>query len=155
MKHLRRLNCYPWSVAHFRRLLEGDAPIPPLENAGAVTIDATTIGLLLKLAPTLTHLDRRTQIELPNIQPVLSQLKGVTHLDAVFYGRARTLVHVDSLVAGLQSMPQLHFLTLAHPHWTSEHLSAILPELRQLARLELCALCALCTASLKASVYHA
>jgi hypothetical protein len=136
MPHLRKFVCDPeqFTADDLERLLSGDGPIPPLEELpAAVTFWAETVDLVLKLAPSLTKLDVGDAL-LEDVAPLLSQLKRVITLDLRVYDE---IVQVDSLVSGLRSMPQLTNLALGHSQLATEHLSTVLPELKQLDGLSL------------------
>jgi hypothetical protein len=65
LPHLKILHCGAApSTEHVRRLLDGDAPIPPLELL-PFPLDDIGMRLMRKLAPTLTHLDS----VLPEVEP--------------------------------------------------------------------------------------
>lgn len=80
LPHLCELSSASFTTPDLRRLVEGGQPVPPLERIpGDIWIDATTVDLVLKLAPTLTAMDAK--IALADIAPLLSQLQTVTTLD--------------------------------------------------------------------------
>jgi hypothetical protein len=143
--HLKQFSPINFFRADPQRLLEGNAPIPPLQHHPSwigFVIDETTAPLLLKLAPTLTELEGACL--LPDIERFLAQMPKVLKLTVNVHhdeeeedDAAGVFMQRDSFIAGVRVMPQLTHLRLGHLALTNEHLCTILQQLRVLQRLQL------------------
>jgi hypothetical protein len=146
LPHLRKFDSDIFTLEHLRRLVEGDAPIPPLEYlTPKYKIDSAAAPVILRLAPTLTDLD--AQFHLADICAFLARLTKVTKLR--LRASDGTPMPFQGMADGLRAMPQLTSLVLmdyAHAvHFTSDSLCQILLPLQQLRVLELWFLSSLLT----------
>lgn len=140
MTHLRRLDCEAFSIDHLKRLVTGDAPIPPLESLpSSLVADESGSVLHGDMVPSLVRLTTLTRLEgkfdLPDVGPLLGGLLRLRDLRLTCL--RGTKVDPDCLVNALQACPQLTALHLAHPRVTSAHCDACLPWLPSLHSLEL------------------
>jgi hypothetical protein len=63
-RNVKKLECDYFAIEYLNMLVDGDAPVPPLDSLclGWTTVGTTSAVRLVKLAPTLTELDARLSL---------------------------------------------------------------------------------------------